>query len=75
MNHNQFIDIERTAGRALRTIANWASPEERRHLNQAEYLLAELRSAAQWLCDPESSEETKRLTLDRLHDVFRHELR
>lgn len=74
MTHNQFIDIERTAGRAMRSIANWASPEERKRLQQAEYLLAEMRSAAQWLCDPESGEETKRVVLERLHDIFRHDL-
>lgn len=75
MTHNQFIDIEHTASRALRSIANWAGPEERKRLQQAEYLLAEMRSAAQWLCDAESSEETKRVVLERLHDVFKHDLK
>lgn len=70
MTHDDFIEIKCTAGRALRDIANWAEPEEKRRLRRAEYLLAELRSAAQWLCDPNTDADTKRLAAERLVDVF-----
>ena len=56
MTHDDFIDVEHSAGRALRAIGQFAEPGLSKRLRHAQYLLAELRCAAQWMCDPAASE-------------------
>lgn len=70
MTHDDFIKIEWETGRALRAIGQFASPETVKTLRHAEYLLAELRSAAQWMCDPQASEEIKAQVMGRMASVF-----
>lgn len=70
MTHDDFIKIEWETSRALKAIGQFASPELCKTLKSAEYLLSELRSAAQWMCDPQTSEETKAAVLERLASVF-----
>ena len=72
MTHDDFIDVEHSAGRALRAIGQVAEPGLSKRLRHAQYLLAELRCAAQWMCDPAASEESKSAAMERLAGVFKH---
>ncbi len=64
VTHDDFVKAERTARKAFGTAKQFANPEISAELALAEHILAEVRFAAQFLCDPDSphhQDATKRL--------------
>lgn len=76
MTHDDFIQIERIACRAFTGAKSWTDNRQTyERLQQAEFLLAEMRNAAHYLCDPNETPELKAEVSARLLEVFTMQLR
>jgi len=66
MNHNELCNIETVMQRAVNAAKQFASGPDVRQLNAGMYLLAEVRNAGMFLCDPNTTEELRKDILDTL---------
>ena len=71
MTHEELIQMEWDASWALRSLRRFARPEHDHNLKQAEHVLAAVRSAGQWLCDPATTAEVRQQVIDSMcQDLF-----
>ncbi len=70
MNYQQFLDLERLASRAIRAACTFATASDSRQLQQLTTIMAELRHAADYLCDPKAQPEEKQQAAKRLLELF-----
>lgn len=70
MNYQEFCTLERVGQRAITAAKAFAGGVDAEVLSQLSTVLAELRHASDWLCDPAASFEDKKLAGDRLFELF-----
>lgn len=70
MSHTDIIAIENTAGRVMRAVGQFAEAPQERRLRHAEFILSEVRFAAQWLCSPDATPEEREQATARLVGMF-----
>lgn len=66
MTHAELCAIEWVMGRAVSAVGQFASRDDVAHLKAGMYLLAEVRNAGMFLCDPNTSEELRKDILETL---------
>lgn len=66
MTHNELCNIETVMQRAVNAAKQFASGPDVRQLNAGMYLLAEVRNAGMFLCDPGTSRELQMDVLETL---------
>lgn len=70
-NHKQLCEIEWEAERAVSAIRQFADKPTREKLNAAAYILAEVRNAGVFLCNPNTDSETRHQVVERLCQLFK----
>lgn len=66
MNHPDLCRVETLTRYAFKSVKIFADKEDTKVLEQAEYILANVRHAALFLCDPATKPEQRQQALDRL---------
>lgn len=66
MNHVEFCRVERLQRMAFKTAKIFANSDDAKVLAQAEDILANVRHAALFLCDPATKSEQRQHAINRL---------
>lgn len=68
---NELTVIEHALGRTVRSLRQMGiDADAGNRLANAEYIMAEVRHAGMWLCDPACTPEMRQQALDRLAALF-----
>lgn len=66
MNHPDFCRVETLTRYAFKSVRYFADKNDTKVLAQAEVILANVRHAALFLCDPATKPEQRQQAIDRL---------
>ena len=66
MTHDELCKIEWTMGRAINAAKTFASGTDRHQMDAGMRLLAEVRNAGMFLCDPATSPELRAEVIETL---------
>ena len=70
-NHNELCTIETVVSRAVIALKMFADGSDKKALNDALYILAEIRNASQYLCDQSAEPHVRDQVAQRLFDLFK----
>lgn len=71
MTHGEWIQVEWEVTRLLKSMIPFCHDTAKKQFHQAAAALIAVRSAAQWLSDPATPEDIRKIVIDNmLNDLF-----
>lgn len=72
-NYSELVQLEWETGRVLRAVSQFADTPTKEVIDKAMFIVAEVRNAGHFLCDPNTCQEVRQQVVDRLCELFRSE--